>query len=589
MSDPTTPETTTEDLRHLIGAPPSDPPLVSPSEFSPEMARTARPTWTLPIPKLMLIGAILVPVFALAALFLLGRGPTKSPENQPQTTSFVPPASPAQPPQEELEQLRQENAQLKAKSALEGQQRLQDHPTRTTGQTPTTTKMVTRHPTPATRPAPVSVADPPPAPPRIMSHPSPAPRTIRVPPAPSPAAQLTRLPATAPAPRPEEVMKQWQALAQLGSYGSNASSSGGSAERSPSWRRTAATTTTAGLASAALPASAAIAAPESFANEPAEWIPPSADSSSASLSPAVPTVEVAATSAIPSTSRAGEDVVWISHADGSNSSEPLLVTERTDAAEPESPDVQIVRVSERATPPVPVAILSEAEAVILNDRAQPQSLIAGSRSAGVLGTPVVVEDLQEQDSPEKVSRDRFVVLLSTPLEDAQGQIALPAGSQILVQVDELSPAGRVQLSATRVAWDEAGRQKELVLPPAAIQVRGRNGEPLIASHFEDRGGEMAAMDMGQFALGAVHRSAQLFTRSNTRVQTGDGTTVVTESNPSPNLLAGALEGGTEALFETIRDRNQKAVEAIQSRPQIRFIQAGTPVEVFVNQSMRMPM
>ncbi|MBD1847989.1 hypothetical protein H6F89_32400, partial [Cyanobacteria bacterium FACHB-63] len=99
---------------------------------------------------------------------------------------------------------------------------------------------------------------------------------------------------------------------------------------------------------------------------------------------------------------------------------------------------------------------------------------------------------------------------------------------------------------------------------------------------------IAAMDAGQFLLGAVRRSAQLFTRSNSQIQTGNGTTVITESNPKPNVLAGALEGGTDAVLGSIEERNKQAIKDMEQRPNSLLIASGSPVQVFVNQSMLLP-
>jgi Bacterial conjugation TrbI-like protein len=185
--------------------------------------------------------------------------------------------------------------------------------------------------------------------------------------------------------------------------------------------------------------------------------------------------------------------------------------------------------------------------------------------------------------------DRFTVLLAEPLMDSRGSIAIPASAQLLVQVEGVAATGQVQLSAITAAWQERGRIKEIILPTGAIQVRGKDGQPLIARQFTDKGKEIAALDAGQFLLGAVRRSAELYTRSNTRVENSNSTTVVTQENPPPNILAGALEGGTSAILDTIAERNQRAVEAIQNRPPIHFIKAGSLVQVFVNQSMQLPM
>jgi hypothetical protein len=64
--------------------------------------------------------------------------------------------------------------------------------------------------------------------------------------------------------------------------------------------------------------------------------------------------------------------------------------------------------------------------------------------------------------------------------------------------------------------------------------------------------------------------------------------VVTTENPAPNVLAGVLEGGTDAILDTITERNQRAIEELEQRPRIAYIEAGRPVQVFVNQSMQMP-
>ncbi|MEO0537714.1 MAG: TrbI/VirB10 family protein [Cyanobacteria bacterium P01_A01_bin.123] len=225
-------------------------------------------------------------------------------------------------------------------------------------------------------------------------------------------------------------------------------------------------------------------------------------------------------------------------------------------------------------------ILHEAEAVILEGASEPPTLTAGTTATGQLATPLIFEDSE--------STDRFVVVLTEPLKDAQSRIVLPVGSQLLVQVDQLTDEGLVDLSVAEVVWTEGNQQHEVVLPEQALQIRGEDGSPIIADRFEDYGAEMAMRDMEQFLLGAARRTAELYTRSATRVQTSGSSTVITESNPAPNILAGVLEGGTDAILDTISERNQQAMEALQDRPDVRFVEAGRPVQIFVNQSVQLP-
>ena len=240
-------------------------------------------------------------------------------------------------------------------------------------------------------------------------------------------------------------------------------------------------------------------------------------------------------------------------------------------------------------------VLTEAEARILEEPfsgeqvlrgqtsaeiARMQALIVGSHASGELATPVVLDS-------EGVG-DRFLVVLADPLMDNSSRVAIPAGSLLTVKVDRTSEDGLVQMSATQAVWEENGFQRELVLPSRTLLIRGGGGNPLMAESYGDVGGDIAAMDMGQFALGAIRRVGELYTRSDSRVQTGDGTTVITESNPAPNILAGVLEGGTDAILDSISERNQRAIERLEQRPRIPYIPAGTSVQVFVNQSMQMP-
>jgi Bacterial conjugation TrbI-like protein len=215
------------------------------------------------------------------------------------------------------------------------------------------------------------------------------------------------------------------------------------------------------------------------------------------------------------------------------------------------------------------------------DEPQPTSLIAGTNAAAVFATPVVLDDSK--------SNERFTVLLSEPINDATGKTAFPTNTKLTVQVEGISQTGRVQLSAMTATWQRSGQTQEMTLPAGAIQIRGSRGQPLLAQQFQDKGKELAALDRGQFILSAIRGASGQLIQPNTSVQTGNGSTVVTQQNPKPNILAGALQGGTDTLLTAIGERNKKAVEEIQQRPPIRYIAAGTTVQVFVNHSVQLPL
>jgi hypothetical protein len=229
----------------------------------------------------------------------------------------------------------------------------------------------------------------------------------------------------------------------------------------------------------------------------------------------------------------------------------------------EQPDPNIVPTIEAASPELP-----------------PAKLMAGSNAVGTLETPVVLDDSK--------SSEQFIISLAEAIPDSIGRTALPANAKLLVQVESISKTGRIQLSATTATWEQDGQTKEMTIPPGAIQIRGTQGQPLMAEQFEDKGKELAALDAGQFALSAIRGASSQLIQPNTRVQTGNGSTVITQENQSPNVLAGALQGGTDSLLNTTSERNKRAAEEIRQRPPIRYLAAGTTVQVFINRSIQLP-
>lgn len=526
------PEPNLDTLRELMGAPDLAEPLVDDEAFT-EPVQSERPFWKLPVPKLVLIGSALVPVFALAGVFIVGSRQGDTPRTATTTPETNQAEAQPQTVEVELEQARAEIAALKAQMALEDQGTVQ---TTTSGTPPRpATTPPTSPPTSVSTPPrpssqPVASAPPPtisarPASPAV-SYPAPTPRLQPAATATPGVARPSTVSATPtaaaiPAVDPAE---RWQQLAQVGSYGS-------------------------------LPLPEESAEPASV---PEPVAPQAQFATATTLRPApapVSTPELTAVEAAPEFTTAE-----VSDLEGVADPEEIATAEEDGLSPP--------------------AILTTAEERILQPPSIPASLVAGTQSSGSLATPVILDSTAEGNN--------LLVVLSEPLVDSQGQVAIPAGGELVVQVDTVSDNGLVQLSATQAVWTAQGQSRELMLPQGVIQIRGQGGAPLQAEAYDDIGPGIAAMDAGQFALGSIRRASELYTRPNTRVETGSSTTVVTSENPAPNVLAGVLEGGTDAILDTITERNQRAIEELEQRPRIAYIEAGRPVQVFVNQSMQMP-
>lgn len=244
------------------------------------------------------------------------------------------------------------------------------------------------------------------------------------------------------------------------------------------------------------------------------------------------------------------------------------------------PTAKLAVVDSAETEPTPSTVeatFMAEEAPILQE--QPRlRLQAGSTAKAILTTPLA-------ENGEEALQDHFNIVLSEELIAADGSVALPAATQIITKMQSLTRNGIVRLSAIAAVVERNGTLTEVPLPEGAIQIRGASGNPLIAKYFHDKGPEIAAMDVGRFALGAIEKGAEIFNRPRSESSfANSGGFANTVENRNPNLIAGLLEGGSESLLDSLDKRNESAIKTIQSRPSVWFLPAGTEVEIFVNKS-----
>ncbi|OUL24543.1 hypothetical protein BV378_19385 [Nostoc sp. RF31YmG] len=216
-----------------------------------------------------------------------------------------------------------------------------------------------------------------------------------------------------------------------------------------------------------------------------------------------------------------------------------------------------------------------------------KSIAVGSSVKAVLATAVFGETANSSSNNGNDGQNNtFVVKLQEPLKGVDGNIAIPAGTELLTEIRSLSEQGLLQLNVVKaIAKDQSGTT-ENSLPPNALVIRGSQGKPLVARQYPNRGSSIAGMDMGLFVLGGLGKAAELLNRSESQVVTTNaGGTVVSNTNPQRNLLAGVLEGGMNTIVPQIAQRNQQAMSDMMQRTNVWFLPAGTEVEIYVNQAM----
>lgn len=226
-------------------------------------------------------------------------------------------------------------------------------------------------------------------------------------------------------------------------------------------------------------------------------------------------------------------------------------------------------------------ILTEAEARILNSDGE-RWIATGTTVAATVVAPSIWAAGTDRDREGDAVTQSGLVRLEEPLRDDAGEVVLPAGAALVVELDGVNEAnGLAALTAVAaIAGD-----RELSLPEGAVAIRADDGDPFFAEPYDDRGDELAALDVGQALLGAVSTAAELVNRpreTSTIGRLDGGETIATrQRNGDPDLLAGAIAGGFETLHDRVAERNDRAIEEILSRPVVWYVATERPVTLWV--------
>lgn len=237
-------------------------------------------------------------------------------------------------------------------------------------------------------------------------------------------------------------------------------------------------------------------------------------------------------------------------------------------------------------------VMSPGEAGILNrttgentegSTAMREIAIGSSAQAKVI-VPMIWDEAGQ--SP---TAGRFAVQLTEDVIATDGAIALPSGTVLITQVENVTRGNRLvsQSVVALVYPDSAGRIQQVPIPPGYLIVRGIDNQPLIADSLFDRGSEIAKADILVGILGSLGRVGEIINRPAQETfsqQSGffGSTAVKTTTSPEPNILAAALEGFFTPTAQRLRERSDRNAQELLKRGNVAIVPEGTQVSVFVN-------
>ena len=247
-------------------------------------------------------------------------------------------------------------------------------------------------------------------------------------------------------------------------------------------------------------------------------------------------------------------------------------------------------------------------------QAQPvgqKSLAVGTSAKAVLATAIFGETTTRSGGGDEAAaaKNVFVIKSREALKSKDGSTVIPANTEFLAEISSINEQGLMQMNVTKLISQNNGNPTEQSLPSNAIIIRGTQGKPLVAKKYPGQSSSIASMDAGLFVLGGIGKAAELVNRPDTKLLPLYSNSVLdSDGNPSEtnngsnntnnrgfitgyatvtenrrNLAAAVLEGGMNSVVPQIAQRNQQAIALMAQPTNIWFMQAGTNVELYVNQ------
>ncbi|WP_373526252.1 hypothetical protein [Nostoc sp.] len=204
-------------------------------------------------------------------------------------------------------------------------------------------------------------------------------------------------------------------------------------------------------------------------------------------------------------------------------------------------------------------------------------ILVGTRTEGKLETPIALNASNGQQGIQK-----FLIRLTKPLKASDGSEVLPVDSYLVV-VPHNNTSEYIQMSAIAALININGHTLEKPLTENSILILNKNGEKLRA---QSRQGSSLGSDFITAVIAGVSKAAEIENSpSSQSTITSNGYSTSTVSNDNKNLLAGFTQGSFNQILQRVQSSNSQQLQGIESAQKVFVVNAGTKVQVFVNQTI----
>ena len=217
----------------------------------------------------------------------------------------------------------------------------------------------------------------------------------------------------------------------------------------------------------------------------------------------------------------------------------------------------------------------------LRDRPLSPVLVGTTAIAQTRTGVVLAGDNTTPIAPDSPMTTKYLAQLKVDLKDANGAVALPTGSTLVMVARSFSPqTGMAEFVVVSVLVDN----KEYTVPKDTLVVRGSDGG-LVA--FSKRGGSKGVQSLLPAFFAGLSQAGQILNQPSSSATVSGGSVSATTTSSSPSALAGFAQGFGNNLSQSMQQKAQAANQAAASAPASWQLGAGTEVKVFVNASFEL--
>jgi Bacterial conjugation TrbI-like protein len=224
---------------------------------------------------------------------------------------------------------------------------------------------------------------------------------------------------------------------------------------------------------------------------------------------------------------------------------------------------------------------SEEDAILQEKK--PQYLVVGEYAKATLNTPLLIP--QNNTDKEQANNLRFVATLTEPLKGNTNEIAIEAGTEIVISVISVDNSSNMKAEVTAILKDGT----EYPISPGTISVLGKEGSPLIARPHNDKGDEIAGYDATLGVISGIAKVGEIINKPDEEI-TEDlplGGSRTRTRNNNRNPTGAFIEGFFGSVSEVVGKRTERATQEILSRPNIWVVPQNTEITIQVNRSIKL--